>query len=78
MTTPRATGPRVRSVRWSDLSAPARTELLRRPNADRQAGLGAAVRGIVEEVRQGGDAALLALTERFDGIRLQALEATEG
>ncbi len=77
MTTFKAPGPRVRSVRWSDLSAPARTELLRRPNADHQTSVGAAVRGIVEEVRQGGDAALLALTERFDGIRLEALEASD-
>ena len=31
------------------------------------------VRAIVEEVRRDGDAALRALTERFDGVRLEAL-----
>jgi histidinol dehydrogenase len=33
----------------------------------------AAVRSIIAEVRAGGDAALLDLTERFDGVRLDAL-----
>lgn len=67
----------VKPVRWSDLTTPARTELLRRPSADQEAGLSAAVREIMEEVRLGGDAALLALTRRFDGVRLESLEATD-
>jgi len=33
----------------------------------------AAVRGILDEVRRGGDAALRACTERFDGVRLDDL-----
>jgi len=65
----------VRPVRWSDLGLPARVELLRRPNSDPQAALFNAVREIIEEVRRGGDAALLALTERFDGVRFQSFEA---
>ena len=69
-------GSGVKSVRWSDLGAPARVQLLRRPNSDPEAPLSLAVREIIEEVRLGGDAALLALTERFDGIRLETLEAT--
>lgn len=64
----------IEPVRWSGLSPSARIELLRRPNPD--AGLGALVREIMEEVRRGGDAALLALTDRFDGIRLESLEVT--
>ncbi len=65
----------VTPVRWKDLSATARAELLRRPNAGEEAGLRARVREIIEEVRRGDDAALLALTERFDGVRLEAIEA---
>jgi histidinol dehydrogenase len=36
----------------------------------------AAVREIVEGVKKGGDKALIAYTERFDGIRLKSLEVT--
>jgi len=68
--------PPVKPVRWNDLSAPARVELLRRPDSGHHTGLGATVREIIEEVRRGGDAALIALTERFDGIRLESLEVT--
>lgn len=76
MATLPSAGFQVKPVRWSDLGEPARVELLRRPNSDPQAALSNAVREIIEEVRLGGDAALLALTERFDGIRLESLEAT--
>lgn len=68
--------PLVKPVRWSDLSAAARVELLRRPHSGHQASLSTAVREIIEDVRLGGDAALLRLTERFDGIRLESLEVT--
>jgi histidinol dehydrogenase len=34
----------------------------------------AVVRGIIEQVRRDGDAALVALTERFDGVRLDRLQ----
>lgn len=68
--------PLVTPVRWSDLSAAARVELLRRPHSGHQASLSTAVREIIEDVRLGGDAALLRLTERFDGIRLESLEVT--
>ncbi len=37
----------------------------------------AAVRGIIERVRREGDAALLALTQQFDGVRLEALAVTD-
>src|SRR5919206_3975075 len=35
-----------------------------------------AVRAIMDEVRRDGDAALLRLTERFDGARLERLQVT--
>jgi histidinol dehydrogenase len=43
---------------------------------DPGSGVEAAVREIVENVKQGGDKALLAYTERFDGARLKSLEVT--
>ena len=64
-------------VRWSDLAAPARADLLRRPHAEGRADLDAAVRVIIDRVRQEGDAALLEFTERFDRARPDPLEATE-
>lgn len=35
-----------------------------------------AVASIIAEVKAGGDAALLACTERFDGVKLDAIEVT--
>jgi histidinol dehydrogenase len=58
---------------WSRLDAAARRELLRRPAQRDQAETLAGARAIVEEVRSGGDAAVLRLTEAHDRVRLQAL-----
>ena len=38
--------------------------------------VGAAVDAVIADVRKGGDAALLRYTERFDGVKLTALEVT--
>ena len=43
---------------------------------DPGSGIEATVREIVENVRKGGDKALFAYTERFDGARLKSLEVT--
>jgi histidinol dehydrogenase len=67
---------RLRSVRWRDLDEETRAELLRRPSTLAQADLDARVRQVIDSVRRDGDAALLALTERFDGVRLDLLEVT--
>ena len=64
MATLPSAGFEVKPVRWSDLGASARVELLRRPNSDPLAPLAIAVRQIIEEVRLGGDAALLANLRR--------------
>jgi histidinol dehydrogenase len=66
----------VRPVWWSELSAPARVELLRRPRVSGQASVTETVREIIEAVRRGGDAALFSLTERLDGVRLEAFEVS--
>lgn len=68
--------PSVPWFRWQDLDQQARAERLSRPSALPQVDLHAQVRRILDEVRHGGDAAIRTLTERFDGVRLDALEVT--
>ncbi|HEU4472715.1 MAG TPA: histidinol dehydrogenase [Flavisolibacter sp.] len=51
-------------------------EILLRPYAD-NAPLLESVKQLMEAVRTGGDAALFALTEKFDGAKLTALEVSE-
>jgi histidinol dehydrogenase len=64
---------------WSRLDPAARRELLRRPAQRDQEETFAGARAIVERVRRDGDAALLALTEKHDKVRLESLavSATE-
>jgi histidinol dehydrogenase len=61
---------------WHSLSAAQRSAALRRPGQFDGMRVFGAVRDIIERVRREGDAALLALTEQFDGVRLEALQAT--
>jgi len=66
----------VRILDWSTLSEAQRRQVLERP-AQRDAGeIHAAVRGIIDAVRRDGEAAVLALTERFDRARLASLRVT--
>jgi histidinol dehydrogenase len=63
----------MRIIEWTSLTAADRRAALQRP-AQREAGrVAAAVREIVDTVRRGGDAALIDYTQRFDGVRLDAL-----
>ena len=62
---------------WKELSRERRDAVLARPRSAGDASLAGSVAQIVERVRRGGDAALLALTEELDGISLAALEVTE-
>ena len=64
-------------VSWSLLDARERVQVLRRPAQQASAGTGAVVASLIEEVRARGDAAVRELTERFDGVALQALAVTE-
>jgi histidinol dehydrogenase len=57
----------------NDLSV-ARTGVLRRAALDEDAATATAVAAIIAEVRAGGDAALRALSARFDGVAPAALE----
>jgi histidinol dehydrogenase len=58
---------------WNSSSSAQRHAALQRPALKDAARVGRAVREIVERVRREGDAALLALTQQFDGVRLEAL-----
>lgn len=58
---------------WAQLDSAGRREALARPAAESLAETAAQVRAVVSDVRTRGDAALLDLTERFDGVRLQRL-----
>ena len=58
---------------WAQLNPTEQAKLLSRPAlADSQA-LSNTVTNIIEQVQQQGDKALLAFTERFDGVKLESL-----
>lgn len=57
---------------WTDLDEMGRRAALARPEAARDKALAESVAGILNEVRKGGDAALRALTGRFDGRDIKA------
>ena len=65
----------MRILHWNSLSEAARREALQRPSQRGLAEITASARDIIERVRGGGDAALLALSEEFDGVRPAALQA---
>jgi histidinol dehydrogenase len=67
----------MRILDWNSSTSAQQREALQRPALKDSAQVNAAVRGIIERVRREGDAALLALTEQFDGVRLEALAVTK-
>ena len=67
----------MKILEWNSLDEAAREALLRRPAVGISSEQAAQVAAIISEVRRDGDAALFRLTERFDGVRLKSLEASE-
>ena len=63
----------MRIVYWQELDAAQRRAALARPAFAARADIAADVARLIGQVRAEGDAALLALTERFDGVRLDGL-----
>ena len=63
-------------LKWSALSPVERRDALRRPTQSGTEDLHERVRAIIAEVRARGDAALLELTKRFDGVDLANLEVS--
>ncbi len=66
----------MRILDWNSLSAAARLKALSRPAQRHAARSAATARRIIARVRREGDAALLALTEQYDGARLRVLRVT--
>jgi histidinol dehydrogenase len=62
---------------WKMLSKAERTEALARPDAINDAAMTDSVRDILGAVRIGGDKAVLDLTEKFDGVRLETLKVPD-
>ena len=66
--------PPVAIVEWAALAPEDRRAALRRPAQADVQGLHEKVRGIIQDVRVRGDAALLDYTRRFDGVASSTLE----
>jgi histidinol dehydrogenase len=66
----------MRILDWKSLTSSERRDALRRPAQSNAAQVAAAVQSIVDAVRREGDAAVLALTERFDEVRLASMRVT--
>ena len=66
----------MRILEWKSLSDAQREEALRRPALRDAPAVADAARSIIESVRRDGDAAVLALTEKFDGVRIGVLQVT--
>lgn len=64
----------MRIAAWQTSTAEQQRELLARPALAKDANVAASVAAIIERVRREGDAALLELTAKLDGVRLESLE----
>lgn len=64
----------MRRIRWSGADTATRATVLRRPAQLLPDDVSSAVAALLSDVRRNGDAAVRALTERFDGVRIDALE----
>jgi histidinol dehydrogenase len=60
----------MKSLRWSQLDASARRDVLARPGRAVEAQVEAAVSRVIDQVRADGDGAVRALTRRFDGVEV--------
>jgi histidinol dehydrogenase len=68
---------KARVIDWSALSADQRVTVLGRPAQENAAELLQKTQIIINEVRTGGDAALRALTEKYDGATLTSLKVSD-
>src|ERR1700732_2105321 len=66
----------MRILDWKYLTALERHEALRRPAQRDAAAVKEGAQGIIDAVRREGDAAVLALTEKFDEVRLDSMQVT--
>ena len=66
----------MRILDWKSLTASERNDALRRPAQRDAASVKEGAQGIIDAVRREGDAAVLALTEKFDEVRLASMRVT--
>jgi histidinol dehydrogenase len=66
----------MRILDWNMLDKPGRVAALARPFAHSRTEAARVAAEVIERVRREGDAALLDLTETFDGVRLQSLRVS--
>lgn len=64
-------------LQWQQLSPQQQTDALARPAIADNSTLSAQVSAIVEQVRTGGDQALIELTEKFDAVKLSSLKVSQ-
>ncbi|TMX47386.1 histidinol dehydrogenase [Vibrio sp. Hep-1b-8] len=67
----------MRTVVWQSLSESQQDSILERPAITEGANITAAVSDVIAKVRTGGDAALVELTEKFDGVKPQSIRVSE-
>lgn len=69
--------PSLTPLLWADQDASQRAQLLRRPSAAIGSEIRASAERLIAQVRSDGDAALRALTRRFDGVELGELRVPQ-
>jgi histidinol dehydrogenase len=67
----------MKSVVWQSLTEEQKESALERPAITEGANITAAVSDVINQVRTEGDMALLALTEKFDGIRPDSIRVSQ-
>jgi histidinol dehydrogenase len=67
----------MRILDWKSLSPSEQHDALRRPAQRDAAAIKEAAQSIIDTVRRDGDAAILALTEKFDEVRLDSLRVSQ-
>lgn len=68
----------MQTVIWKDLSEKEQAKALARPAALTDSKLLESVRYIMQDVKNGGDQAVLDYTKKFDGVELSRLQISEG
>ena len=66
----------MKTVVWQSLTKDQQQQLLARPAVTNSANITTIVSDVIDQVRQQGDLALMALTEKFDGIRPATLQVS--
>jgi histidinol dehydrogenase len=67
----------LRILEWQQLGQTARAQALARPAQEARADIASQAAGIIDDVRERGDAALFTLTQRFDRVSLDALQVPD-